>query len=153
MSISDIVDERYRLHVADLEGRPTRAVIVNVTYQGVEELSPVLHLEGFAKRLVLSSTQSQELMRITGTAILSDWVGHQVELRPVAGGGEKRIAIRPIRRRRIDFRPPRRWLRGERGGWLVALLVVLLFFLASMMYIYYNGAALDSVLEQILFSS
>lgn len=149
MSLSDIVDERYRLHAADLDGLPIAAVISNVTYQGVEELSPVLHLEGFQKRLVLSKAQSQDLMRITGSAIFSDWIGQRIELRPIKAGRESFIAIRPFRRRRFYLRSPGYWLRGERGGWLLAITIVLLISLASALAIYYNGDALLQTLDKI----
>jgi hypothetical protein len=50
MSISPIVDANYRLQAVDLEGMARHVVIANVTYQGVEEMTPVLHFVGQTKR-------------------------------------------------------------------------------------------------------
>jgi len=75
MSLSEIVDAEYRLQPADLPVRPSRVVIANVTYQGVEQLAPVLHFEGMTKRLVLSPDLVQRVVNLTGTPIFSRWIG------------------------------------------------------------------------------
>ena len=75
MSISPLVDADYRLYAADLAGMARQVVIANVTYQGIEEMRPVLHIEGQTKRLVLSPEQVNQLIEITGTALLSRWIG------------------------------------------------------------------------------
>lgn len=86
MSLSETIDEKYRISVADLGGRAQRLVIANVSYQGVEEMHPVLHFEGLTKRLVLTSSQCYDMIRLTHTAIPSDWIGETIILRPGRSG-------------------------------------------------------------------
>lgn len=93
MSLSETVDEKYRIGIDDLEGRARRLVIANVSYQGVEEMRPVLHFEGMNKRLVLSASQSTDMIRMTHTAIPSDWIGESVVLRPERSGSHHFIKI------------------------------------------------------------
>ena len=93
MSLSETVDEKYRISVDDLDGHARRLVIANVSYQGVEEMRPVLHFEGLTKRLVLTSNQSHDMIRLTHTAIPSDWIGETVNLRPEHSGDDRIIKI------------------------------------------------------------
>lgn len=82
MSISDIVDAEYRLHAADLNGHDMEWTVVNFSYQGLENLSPVLHLEGMAKRLVLDPRMSQQMMTLTHSSIPEDWIGATIHVSP-----------------------------------------------------------------------
>ena len=82
MSISDIVDSEYRLHAADLNGQDMEWAVVNVSYQGLENMSPVLHLEGMTKRLVLDPTMSQQMMALTHSSIPEDWIGAIIHVSP-----------------------------------------------------------------------
>ena len=54
---------------ADLGGRPRRVIIANVTYQGIEEMTPVLHFAGQPKRLALTRPMAQQLTAATGTSL------------------------------------------------------------------------------------
>ena len=67
MSLSELVDEGYRLDAADLQGKQNQVVISNVSYQGVEEISYVLHFEGIPKRLTLNHEQWRQLAETTGS--------------------------------------------------------------------------------------
>ena len=81
MSLSSIVDLRYRLQPADIGQRVLRLTINNISVQGVEDLRPVLHFAEFpTKRLVLDSDQRRALIQMTGSVLFADWVGHQVDL-------------------------------------------------------------------------
>ncbi len=93
MSISDAVDEKYRIHTADLGSRAQRLVISNISYQGVEEMRPVLHFEGLTKRLVLTQQQSFDMIRLTRSSIPTDWIGETVILKPVRIASETTIEI------------------------------------------------------------
>jgi hypothetical protein len=93
MSISEIVDAEYRLHPGDFADGPQRMTIANVSYQGVEQLAPVLHLEGTTKRLVLSPDQVQRLVNLSGTPTFSDWIGMAVILTTAHVDGSDTIGI------------------------------------------------------------
>jgi len=87
MSLSSIVDLRYRLQPADIGPRGLRLTINNISVQGVEDLRPVLHFAEFpTKRLVLDRDQRQALIQMTGSVLFADWVGRQVELSTEMGG-------------------------------------------------------------------
>ena len=79
------VYDAYRLHPRDLDG-PRATAIRRVTYEGVEELRPVLYFEGLPKPLVLSGEQARALTRWTGEALCERWIGHAVVLSPAEGG-------------------------------------------------------------------
>jgi hypothetical protein len=70
-----IIETQYRLHPADLDGKPSKAQIANVTFQGIEAMQPVLHFTGHAKRLTLTPAQSRQMVTITGTTIVTQWIG------------------------------------------------------------------------------
>jgi hypothetical protein len=58
-------------------------VIRAISFQGLEELTPVLHFDGLpSKHLALTSAQRQELIQLMRSSLCSDWVGQPVELRP-----------------------------------------------------------------------
>ena len=83
MSRSQIVDQRYRLQSIDLQGVPVQVVITAVSFQGLEELAPVLHLaNGSFKRLALAPEQREALIRVTQSTLCTDWVGCQIALYP-----------------------------------------------------------------------
>lgn len=92
MPYSQVVEQRYRVQPLDLGG-PTLVVITNVTLQGLEQIHPVLHFDRLQKRLMLDDAQSDELARITQSAVFADWVGHEVLLTPVSEDNETRIAL------------------------------------------------------------
>jgi hypothetical protein len=149
MSRSPIVDADYRLHAADLAGQPRQVIIANVTYQGVEEMVPVLHFEGQTKRLVLSGEQAAQLLAITGTVLHQRWIGLPLILQP-----PKHLpnADDPAE---ITIHAPAANVRGQpmpvvisedRRGWYLALSVVGLLLSASMVFALLN---LDSILATL----
>jgi hypothetical protein len=94
MSRAPVVDERYSLQPGDLAGNVRRVVIQNVSYQGVEELTPVLHFAQAALRpLPLDVAQRSELIRLSHSALSSDWIGSLVELRVTQHNGQPRIVL------------------------------------------------------------
>lgn len=92
MPHSRVVEQQYRLQPSDLHG-PALATITNVSLQGLEEMRPVLHFDKFGKRLVLDDVQSDELARVTRSAVFADWVGHAVMLEPIGEEGAARISL------------------------------------------------------------
>ena len=92
MPHSRVVEQRYRLQPSDLRG-PMQVAITNVSLQGLEKIRPVLHFDKFGKRLVLDDVQSDELARITRSAVFADWVGCAVMLEPIDEEGVMRIAL------------------------------------------------------------
>ncbi len=59
--------------------------IQNVSWQGVEELAPLLHFREFpSKRMLLDPQQQQALMRITNSTETRAWVGQVLLLQVVA---------------------------------------------------------------------
>src|SRR4051812_25358162 len=123
MSISPIVDAGYRLQAADLEGAARQVVIANVTYQGVEEMTPVLHFIGQSKRLVLSPQQVGEVIEVTGTTLFQQWVGTSIILQPVVSKKESHILIQAVNPKRNAQSMPV-YLPPDKRGWYLALTVV-----------------------------
>jgi hypothetical protein len=142
MSISPIVDADYRLYVADLEGSARRVVIANVTYQGVEEMTPVLHFVGQTKRLVLSPEQVQQMFEITGTILYPGWIGAAVILQPPNAREEPHIHIKAATAMQ-RAQPMPVYVSEERRGWALALSVVGLLLSVSAIFAALN---LDTIL-------
>lgn len=119
MSFSATVDYRYRLVAADLEGHTRRVIVTRVSYQGVENLQPLLHFEGIGKPMALDMTQRLTISQIARSTAVSDWVGLMLELRPthreglawieiMEPGGNRRIRdlnATPTRSQRIPTPP------------------------------------------------
>jgi len=93
MSLSEIVDANYRIHVEDLQGREREWRISNVSFQGVEEMTPVLHFEGMTKRLVLDQELSLQMIELTRTAIPDEWMGAKIRIAPNPAGEGSKMAI------------------------------------------------------------
>lgn len=149
MSISQLIDDGYRLTPADLDGRPRRLRIANVTTQGLEELVPVLHFDQLTKRLVMTPTQSQQLIAITGSALFSDWIGQTLVLQPRRIAGEWQIVILDPKGPHHGHAMPTPRTEDQRG-WRTAWLVVGLIALASAIYMAFNYAYIDSLLAPLL---
>jgi hypothetical protein len=103
MSISEIVDAEYRIHASDLHKKESEWIVSNVSYQGVEDLAPVLHLHGITKRLVLNPLQSRQMMALTRSSIPEEWIGARIRLEVTSVADTATIAITaaemPTRRR------------------------------------------------------
>jgi hypothetical protein len=149
MSHSEIVDEGYRLRVSDLNGESIRVQIVNVSYQGLEQMTPVLHFAGQTRRLHLTQSQSRSLIEITGSATPSNWIGCTVELFPTHVGGVWSIeVVGPGQRRRLVQRLPK--VSERVAGWLTALVSIGIGLLIATWYISMNYSAISATLEQLL---
>ena len=94
------------------------------------------------KPMVLSPAQVRDLVKITGTAIFSDWIGHalvltlprdtgasEIELLGEAGQGERL----PSAMSSYHF---------DLTGWLLAILIVIGLGIVSLAYVQQNGQAL-----------
>lgn len=152
MSLSPIVDERYRLKPADV-GPTTRVTIKNVSLQGVEQLRPVLHLAEFpTKRLVIDSTQCEALIRLIGSPFLTDWIGHQVDLTTITAEEQTRIMI--------GASSPARWPWQQAGAlvqannhqpiWTSILLLIVLLLIFSAAYALDNGDMIGALIKHFL---
>ncbi len=97
MSISPVIDTLYRLGPRDI-GRGDRVVTIqNVSWQGLETLTPLLHLREFpTKRLVLEKVQQQEIIHITGSPRAEDWIGHTLLLAVRSDQDQLRIHLYPL---------------------------------------------------------
>jgi hypothetical protein len=120
MSRAPIVDERYRLQPADLAGSAQRVLIQQVSFQGLEEMTPVLHFAGpLDKPLALNASQRRELIDLLHSSLCDDWLGQAIELRPArrSVGPEIQIVVpsrsslghTPVRRRRSFSIGPSLW--------------------------------------------
>lgn len=97
MSISPIIDAQYRLQPRDLGHQDHVVTIQNVSWQGLEILTPLLHLHEFPeKRLVLESVQYQELLSILGTPQEADWIGERLILATQSDPDQLRIHLFPL---------------------------------------------------------
>lgn len=130
-----VVDQRYRLQAADLGGAPQRVLIRAISFQGLEELTPVLHFDGLAtKHLALSSVQRQELSRVMHSSLCSDWVGRPVELRLGQVDGEPTVRlITPTPPRVLHERVTHIRARGRSLSTSWWMVLVLLLVLASLL--------------------
>jgi hypothetical protein len=144
---------RYRLMPDDLGGKPRQVFVRSVTLQGVEELTPLVHFEGFGRPLALDLEQRMQMATIAHSAILSDWIGATLILQPDRLAGSETIQLRTIedgssrvfgRLTRHDRRTPaprtRSWLRLA----LIALLLAAAFAAASLVE---SAPSLDALLD------
>lgn len=148
MSISPIVDANYRLQPADLEGVARRVVIANVTYQGVEEMTPVLHFVGQTKRLVLSLEQVGQIIDITGTPLFSQWIGLPIILQPHAERTESHILIKAVTPK-LRGQPMPIYVSEDRRGWYLALSVVGLLLSTSIIFAALNMTTILAAMQQL----
>jgi len=58
----------------------THTQVLNVSLEGVEELSVLLHLEGLSKPLRLTYPQRQEMADLFQSKNFADWIGQTVTL-------------------------------------------------------------------------
>lgn len=94
MSRARVVDQRYRLQAKDLGNTPVVVKIYNVSYQGLEQLTPLLHFDGYpGKVLALDHQQCRDLIRLTHSALCNEWIGHTVLLRPAQQEGDTTLVI------------------------------------------------------------
>jgi hypothetical protein len=131
MSISPIIDERYRLRPEDVGRSGIYVTVQNVSWQGVEQLHALLHLREFPqKRLLLTQQQIQSLIEIAGSTLIQDWIGQRLVLVAEYDDGEPVVTIRlapPTKRAPIGWRPPLHL--EETGRTLLLLLLLALIFL------------------------
>ncbi len=85
MSTAPVIDTRYRLRPEHIGRSGVFVTIQNVSWQGVEELAPLLHFREFpSKRLLLDPQQQQALMQITNSTETRAWIGQVLLLQVVA---------------------------------------------------------------------
>jgi hypothetical protein len=108
MSLSETIDTQYRLHPADLGGRARTVFVARITFDGVEELTPLVHFEGMARPLALDAQQRIQMAHIARSALLADWIGMALVLRPVRAEGEETIRLHGLEDR-IRVQPVRAW--------------------------------------------
>lgn len=91
-----MVDERYRLTPADLNGRARQVMIKAVTFEGVERFTPLLHFEGVARPLALDPEQRIDMAAVAHSTLAADWVGVALVLCPVRSDEGETIALLPL---------------------------------------------------------
>jgi hypothetical protein len=129
-----VVDERYRLLPADLNGRPRQVMIKAVTFEGVEQFTPLLHFEGVARPLALDPAQRIDMAALAHSTLTADWVGVALVICPVRGDEGETIALLPLdaggRRAPEPGWTPRRDVPGPRRSLRPVLLLLALLALA-----------------------
>lgn len=137
VSLSEIVDHGYRLLPEDLGGRSHRVIIANVTYQGIEEMTPLLHFAGQPKPLALTPEMAQRLTTMTQTSLRTAWIGQEIIIQPQLGDEGPIIAILPrdAVRARAVMAPITRPTADARG-WRMALGIVAALIIAAAAYTY-----------------
>jgi hypothetical protein len=150
MSLSELVDEGYRLDAADLEGKPNRVTISNVSYQGVEEMNFVLHFEGIPKRLMLNHDQWEQLVEATGTIECLDWIGAKVIVAPKTAAGVTQIAILPASRPARRLRMGRAESTVDWRGWVIAAAIVAAALTLSTLYLQWQGDQIAPLIQKLL---
>jgi hypothetical protein len=150
MSRSSIVDESYRLKPGDLGRRPVRVAVQNVSFQGLEELHPVLHFAEFpTKRLVLDPLQCRQLITATHSPLCVDWIGRAVELRSASYAGQAVVAIEVTET--LPKRPGRKlnWETQDSPARTVMLLLLLLALAFGTVYILDHYPQIVTLLQHV----
>ena len=145
-STSPIVDQRYRLTPADLQGRSAVVTIMNVTLQGVEELHPVLHFDTIRKPLVLDPRQCDDVAHLTRSTIMQEWIGARLLLMPRLGDAGPTIELRGEQARIEDqplYRPP----VTARPGWGTVAVALLILVILIVMALIENSTLLEELLS------
>ena len=120
-----VVEQRYRLQPADLPAAGLESNVTTVTRQGVEAVTPVLHLRDVAKPFLLDAENTQRMTAIAGSPLATDWTGVAVALRAVAEDGRQVIRLFAPGAASAQ-QPPTRRTHGGRWRTLLLLLLVLL---------------------------
>ncbi|MCB0104956.1 MAG: hypothetical protein KDE53_03590 [Caldilineaceae bacterium] len=133
MSLSPTIDSRYRLTPRDLGRRDHLVTIQNVSWQGVETLTLLLHLREFpTKRLVLDAIQQQELIHIVGTYHTTEWIGRQILIAAQSDSDQLRIHLfavtAPPQKPQLHI-PTEIPIPENIGATVILLLILLLLFL------------------------
>ena len=139
MSLSPVIDQRYRLAPADLAGRPRQVMVRQVGMEGLDELTPLLFFEGVARPLALDHDQRMAMSRIAHSHRTTDWVGAALVLRPTRSQGRDTILLFDLEERVAATNPPlrERWSAPQAGAQkllgrsAVVLLLVALAFVAA----------------------
>lgn len=148
MSTSPIIDANYRLHPTDLAGAARQVVIANVTFQGVEAMTPVLHFVGQTKRLVLTPEQAQQMLEITGTSLFPQWHGVALILQPKRTKKQSTIEVKAVTAHQRGQPMPIATTEDKRG-WRLSFAVVSLLLLLSTLYAAINATQLLTVIQQL----
>ncbi len=93
VSISDAIDIRYRLQPQDLGGQARSVLVRNVTLEGIEHLTPLVHFEGLARPLALDLEQRMQIAEIAHSHLMVDWIGVPLILRPERQGAFETIQL------------------------------------------------------------
>ena len=136
---ANIIRTRYRLQPDDLAGQRIDATITNVTIEGLESLTPVLHFDQIAKPMLLSPGDADDLARITQTAVLQEWIGRTVSIAPVETADGVRLAIFSSTQRTLPQpipRPPH--VESRLRQWRTILIVVLVLLIFLFVFLYEN---------------
>lgn len=151
MSLSDTIDTSYRLHPADLGGRARTVLVFRVTYEGVEELTPLVHFEGMARPLALDADQRIQMAHIARSMLLADWVGTALVLRPARDEGADTIRLHALEERiPAAARRATGWGLGPRFPARSALRLLLLALLIAAAFAAVTWIEQAPNLEQIL---
>lgn len=121
-----VVETRYRLQPGDLPAAGLQATVKQVTRQGVEQVTPVLHLDGAPRPLLLDDENVRRMSALAGSPLHEDWLGVALTLVAASEEGEQVIRIYGAGASPAPARP----LRAPRGQWRAALLLLLLLGLA-----------------------
>lgn len=122
-----VVEQRYRLQPADLPAAGLTAEVTHVSRQGVETVTPVLHLRGAPKPLLLDEENIRRMIAVAGSPLPAAWTGRAVALRIVGEAGQPAIRIFGPDASGADTALPR---RASGGNWRTALLLLLVLLLA-----------------------
>jgi hypothetical protein len=133
ISISDTIDIRYRLQPQDLGGQPRPVLVRNVTLEGVEMLTPLVHFEGLARPLALDLEQRMQIADIAHSNLLVDWIGLPLILRPERQGAFETIRLAPAQGRRARPLPlsSTGWARKPANRRRIMRVLLMTFLLAA----------------------
>jgi hypothetical protein len=142
-----VVEERYRLQPADLPPAGLGGEVTRVTRQGVEAITPVLHLRGAPKPLLLDGENMRRMSAVAGSPLHADWVGASVALRSMTEDGHQVIRIFAVDADTAEA--PAAARRPAGSQWRAALFLLLELLLAfGAVYLVENWSLVAGLLPQ-----
>ena len=136
----NIIQTRYRLQPQDLAGRRMDVTITNVTIEGLESLTPVLHFDGIEKPMALHPGDANDMARITHSAVLHEWIGQTVSIASIDTGNGPRLAIFSPEQQMLDqplSRSPQ--VESRLRQWRTVLYALLLLLIVLFVFLYENA--------------
>ena len=145
------IQKRYRLQPEDLAGERVEATITNVSIEGLESLTPVLHFDRFEKPMLLDPGHANDLARITQSAVMEEWIGRSVSIAPIETAEGARLGLFSPTQRTLDqplSRPPH--VDSRLRQWRTVLYALLIGLILLFVFLFENAGNSLEWLQSLL---